>query len=811
MSRRILKQTGRLRPEKSSGRIRIYRYIIYFIHRIQERNMKKHLTSFIVGILFGVLVLNVTSMAVRGADSSRKGAVAAGLARGMGVNVPESLLNVINSKNIPDSETPASISRTHRASTIPAAVSNSGNRRAVLQTSAEQPVSDSPVSDSPVSDPFTADAETADIEELTPMDLTSITSDAPEPSAIPASTPKQNLPENNASENAVTPEDVLTLEESPAQGTASENPVTVKLPEGEGIAAILPEENSAVPQTVSANTAAGQQITLDAPAELAELPAETPVSELPAAEIPASSLPVSDSSAMQTPAVLPGTSDASVEMHPAAGSANFTANSGNSGRNSDSGTASGGSKGSGKPGEASLEGVQVTRVTIQKNAPAEIQVGKASVWEIIVKNEGKTDAVGVQIHDEIPAGTQLVNTYPAAQVAPSGDVVWNVGTMPAGTMASVKMELIPTQEGEIGSVASVTTRSVASAKTVATRPLLKVETFGDASILLGTATELSIVVSNPGTGVTRDVVLSETVPPELQFEGGAELLYKVGDLQPGESKTTKLPLTAVRPGRFSNKIVAKSAPNLIMESVLEMEVTAPALTLKLEGPGKRFLEKDGTYKLVLSNSGTAAAKNVEMKVTLPPGWKFNSANNFGAFLENSRTVMWKLEELGARETAEAEFIVTPLEIGAFTMNYEAAADICPAANGQKSVSVEGIAALMFQVVDSNDPIQVGEDTTYTVEVMNQGSKQAENVQVVVEIPSGLQVVTCDENARTANAAGGKQMFFNPIPTLGAKATKTYRFTLRGVASGDQRVAVKLSSREFQTPIVKEESTRVFTE
>ncbi len=468
-------------------------------------------------------------------------------------------------------------------------------------------------------------------------------------------------------------------------------------------------------------------------------------------------------------------------------------------------------QGNGKPGETALEGIQVARLTVEKTAPDEIQVGAPSVWTITVRNEGKTAAAGVQIHDMVPEGTQLVNTQPSAIVSKDGEITWNVGTMPSGTMAVVKMELMPTREGEIGSIASVSTRSEASAKAVATRPVLKVETFGEEKVLLGEPVELSIVVSNPGTGTARNVILSETVPPELQFEGGAELLYSVGDLLPGESKTTKLPLTAVRPGKFVNRILAKSESNLQTESFLEMEVTAPAISLKLQGPGRRFLEKESTFRLTLSNTGTASAKNAEFYVMVPNGWKFVRANNLGTFLPDHGRAVWKLEELEAGKSAEAEIVLAPLEIGAFTLQCEANADICQPAADSKNVTVEGIAALMFQVVDSNDPIQVGEDTQYTVEVVNQGSRQAESVQVAVDVPAGLELIACEERARTANVQGGKRILFDQIPTLGPKASKVYRFTLRGVMSGDQRVSVKLSSKEFQDPIVKEESTRVFAE
>ncbi|MDO4550277.1 MAG: hypothetical protein Q4C96_03400 [Planctomycetia bacterium] len=466
-------------------------------------------------------------------------------------------------------------------------------------------------------------------------------------------------------------------------------------------------------------------------------------------------------------------------------------------------------QGTGIPGDKNLEGIQAPRLTVEKTAPAEIQVGNPSIWSITVRNEGTKEAAGVQIHDVIPRGTKLISTSPRAAQDEDGNLVWNVGNMPPGTMAVVKAELMPETEGIVGSVASVTFRAEASAKTVVTRPMLDIQTAGSSRLLLGSVTEFLITVSNPGSGITRNIVLSEKVPPELQFEGGAEILYQVGDLNPGESRQISLPLRAVRPGQLTNKIVATADANLRKESDFPLEVIAPALQVQMEGPAKRFLEKDGTYKLVLSNPGTAPAKNIEMKVTLPHGMNFVSANNGGGYLPENHTVCWRLQELPSGDSATAEMNVTLTEIGQLVMKYEAVADICPAHHGEKSVSVEGIAALMFQVSDTNDPVQVGEETTYEISVMNQGSRQAENVSVRVQIPDGMQVLAC--KAPTAHTTQGKTLLFAPLPRLAPKSEVLYQLKVRGISSGDQRISVGLSSKEFATPIVKEESTRVYSE
>ena len=53
------------------------------------------------------------------------------------------------------------------------------------------------------------------------------------------------------------------------------------------------------------------------------------------------------------------------------------------------------------------------------------------------------------------------------------------------------------------------------------------------------------------------------------------------------------------------------------------------------------------------------------------------------------------------------------------------------AEGEQAVLVEGITAIRRSVVDVDDPIEVGGETTYEIRVLNQGSKAATNVQLAV--------------------------------------------------------------------------------
>ena len=94
----------------------------------------------------------------------------------------------------------------------------------------------------------------------------------------------------------------------------------------------------------------------------------------------------------------------------------------------------------GHPGGRPLEGAQCPQLTIQKLAPAEVQVGKATRFEIRVRNSGTVTAQDVEIRDEVPHGTRLAfDQTCAATAGPHGErdlVAGGVAARRAGDSAA---------------------------------------------------------------------------------------------------------------------------------------------------------------------------------------------------------------------------------------------------------------------------------------------------------------------------------------------------------------------------------------
>jgi uncharacterized repeat protein (TIGR01451 family) len=437
-------------------------------------------------------------------------------------------------------------------------------------------------------------------------------------------------------------------------------------------------------------------------------------------------------------------------------------------------------------------------------------VGKPATFKIKVRNAGQIAAHGVEIHDEIPKGTRLVSTNPqASQGVHGGELVWSLGTMPPGEERSVELQVMPMEEGEIGSVASVHFSAQASARTVATKPELVIEAQTPKQVLVGDPVNLVITVSNPGTGVASGVVLEERVPPGLQHAAGTELEYEIGVLKPKESRQLQLQLTAVRPGRVANVLAARGEGGLKTERRTEIAVIAPQLDLVVDGPKRRFLEREASYSVSVSNPGTAPAEKVELLAQLPPGLKFVSANNSGQYDDKARVVHWQLDELPVQETGMVKVVTMPTEPGEQNLHVTATTAKGLSVEKEHQVLVDGIAAVEFEVVDVHGPVEKGGETTYEIRVVNHGSKAATNVRVMATLPPEMRPIAAE--GPTHDTVEGNRVVFEGLSRLAPKADTTYRVRVQCLQAGDLRINVQLLSDEIRSPITKEESTRVYAD
>lgn len=463
----------------------------------------------------------------------------------------------------------------------------------------------------------------------------------------------------------------------------------------------------------------------------------------------------------------------------------------------------------GVPGERQLEGMQAPSVALEKLAPAEVQVGKLATFETRVRNVGQIAAHDVIVTDHVPRGTRLEATTPQATEAADGTLTWNLGTMQPGDEVAISMQITPEAEGEIGSVAQVGFSGKATARTISTRPLLKIEHTAPKQVMIGQEVRLSVTITNPGSGAATGVVVEEDVPEGLSHVAGNELEYEIGVLRPGETRELELSLKAEKPGLLENTILVRGEGNLTNQHRVQIEVISPQLQVGVNGPKKRFLDRQATYSLTVANPGTAAARDVQLVAYLPKGMTYVSSDSEGQYDAAQHAVLWGLEELPAGKSGAVKLVATPVETGEQKIRVEGKADLGLSVVSEQSVQVDAASELVFSISDLNDPIEVGTDTTYEVRVSNRGSRPATNVRLAAALPNEIKLVSGDGPSRAA--AKGQQIAFEPVGRINSGEEVIFKIHAQGIGAGDHLIRVQLNSDEFPNPVTKEESTQVYVD
>ena len=473
-------------------------------------------------------------------------------------------------------------------------------------------------------------------------------------------------------------------------------------------------------------------------------------------------------------------------------------------------------QGQGRPGPLPLEGLQSPQIAVEKRGPREVQVGKAARFEILVRNVGSTMAHDVVLRDAVPYGTQLIATTPPASPGAGvvgrgtgGELVWLIGSLAPGAQSRVSVDVMPTAEGEVGSVASVSFRAEASLRARATKPALAITFPQPPPTLVGRDVRIPITVTNPGTGVATGVVLEGVLPEGISHRAGRELEFDIGQLPPGESRTIDMALASTSPGSHSLRLTARADGQIETEEMVRIAITAPTLELTAAIPSRRYLQRPATCVLSMTNAGTAPAKTVELAAQLPPGMKFIRANNAGYYEERTHRVLWTLEELPAAETGEVEVVMMPIQLGPQKIMAAARSADGLADQVTHTVEVEGLAAVSFEVTDSEDPIEVSGMTEYLIRVGNQGTKPASGVRVVATLLGDLEPL--EAKGPTAHSIENLTVLFEPLAKLAPAEEALFRIRVRGRREGDQRVQVQLTSDDQPAPITKEEITRVYAD
>lgn len=463
--------------------------------------------------------------------------------------------------------------------------------------------------------------------------------------------------------------------------------------------------------------------------------------------------------------------------------------------------------------------------------PESIGVGQTLTYELVVRNVGSTPVANVRVEDELPAKCRFLGAEPNAES--TGDrLAWNFGTLEAGSEKRIKINVKPSEEGDLRSRATVTCAASMEARTRVTRPKIALAMTAPESARVGEKVPFQIRLSNSGTGTAGKIQLRAEFSDGLNHAQGQVIEAELMALPAGQTKTLNLDALAGKAGKQLCKLTAVADGVQTEATNATVQLVEPLLTIKQSGPTKCLVKSEPTFVIELANPGTAATDPIQLWASLPAGLEFVQATEGGTFLEANRAIGWRLPALAAgttksvsiklRATAPSEGLIRTLAQAAGVQSeivpVEArngapapptAAPRMLEARAESILKAEGVPALRFEVSDVEDPVEVGKEAMYEIRVFNQGTGPCTNVQIVAELSESTQAV--GTTGPTTGRSDARQIVFEPIAMFQVKGEAVYRVRVKGTQPGDFRFRVRLTCDQIRTPTIKEENTRFFKE
>ena len=211
----------------------------------------------------------------------------------------------------------------------------------------------------------------------------------------------------------------------------------------------------------------------------------------------------------------------------------------------------------------------------------------------------------------------------------------------------------------------------------------------------------------------------------------------------------------------------------------------------------------------VTNDGAAPAANVRVIQTVPDGFTFLSADNGGRFEAGQNQIVWYVGSVAGGQTVELAAKLSAAKLGSHRHLVTVFGEGGAKADAAVETAVDGTASLVCEIIDLDDPVEVGSETAYEIRVRNEGTKPATNVAITCQVPAG--VATLSARGPTEPRGEKGTLAFPAVEQLEPGKTALYRVVVKGTAPGKHRFRVRLTSDSIDEPLIHEELTHYYAD
>lgn len=486
-------------------------------------------------------------------------------------------------------------------------------------------------------------------------------------------------------------------------------------------------------------------------------------------------------------------------------------------------------------------------LSLRATGPPTADVEAALVYRLEVSNPGDVVTTGVVVRDFIPPGLKFMNSSPPAQMF--GDrAEWQLGDLAPKDTRVIEINCRADAGGNVRyrfeATSSSNLRTEAYVDTQIARPSLTLDVTGPNQATVGEQVQFRVQVSNLGDRPLERVTITDLFDAGLeQTEGQASPVQQVmGTLQPGETKVIGLSFIVRRAGDLCHTVEVTAAGGQFANAQACLTADAPRveprpqLQVAVTGPEEGSVGGEVTFSTTVSNTGNTPVAGIQL------------VNVMDASLEPTKTspgldrtalatgqLMWVIPQLSPGESVrrDVQCVCRQPAVGAVVQALATASpDISESAETRLTIINQPSNAPMdnepalgptvmppgpvtngmldLTISDSNDPVSLGEQTTYVITIKNLQSVPDQRVALTIQLPVGLEFRRLNGPVGVQNISEDRQTVqATPVAELRAgEALPAFSLEAIATAAGNHKLTVRVTSRQMPQGVADEETTTV---
>ena len=397
------------------------------------------------------------------------------------------------------------------------------------------------------------------------------------------------------------------------------------------------------------------------------------------------------------------------------------------------------------------------RTTIE--SPKFVNLNKQAVVKVNLENTGKTNVGQVEFLVALPKFAKLVSATPEPTMVEGQMIQFNLKTFNPREKRQILLNVVPTQRTQIDIATSVRTENQQNVLVAVREPKLQTLISGPSQTNLGEQVTHEVVVTNVGDGVATQVNVQPIFPRNLVQTKSPESNL-IPSIAPGKSAKIIYHSQAIAPGSAEIQAAASSDDGVTPSTAnLAMTIFEPTLQVSAIGPKVNFVDRNGIYTINIENKGKVPVTDILVSLNVPEGLKITTISREANVDASKGILRWKFKEIAAGSVEQIQMMATSEKEGDLVCSISVDSHETAEKLIRLATRVTTRANMSVALKNNSGPVQVGGKAIFAVQLANDGSRQAVDVNVKVELPESLRLVPSD--SQKYSISGNTITFIEP--------------------------------------------------